>query len=91
MSLASTSSDSEQVSLEVSVSKQYYGLFYLLTFCLLQDFLDSVRAPALFAELEDDEEIVEDDDIPDDDENEDEQEYEEVMVSRNLLSMVRIK
>jgi len=51
--------------------------------------LDSVRAPALFAELEDDEEIVEDDDIPDDDENEDEQEYEEVMVSRNLLSMVR--
>jgi E3 ubiquitin-protein ligase HECTD1 len=51
--------------------------------------LDSVRAPALFAELEDDEEIVEDDDIPDDDENEDEQEYEEVMVSRNLLTMVR--
>jgi len=45
----------------------------------------------LFAELEDDEEIVEDDDIPDDDENEDEQEYEEVMVSRNLLSMVRSK
>lgn len=51
--------------------------------------MDSVRAPALFAELEDDEEIVEDDDIPDDDENEDEQEYEEVMVSRNLLSMVK--
>ncbi|XP_050441159.1 E3 ubiquitin-protein ligase HECTD1 isoform X2 [Adelges cooleyi] len=67
MSLASTSSDSEQVSLE--------------------DFLDSVRAPALFAELEDDEEIVEDEDMPDDDENEDEQEYEEVMVSRNLLAM----
>lgn len=43
----------------------------------------------MFAELEDDEEIVEDDDIPDDDENEDEQEYEEVMVSRNLLTMVR--
>lgn len=53
--------------------------------------MDSVRAPALFAELEDDEEIVEVDDIPDDDENEDEQEYEEVMVSRNLLSMVRSK
>lgn len=51
--------------------------------------MDSVRAPALFAELEDDEEIVEDDDIPDDDENEDEQDYEEVMVSRNLLTMVR--
>ncbi|VVC42226.1 Hypothetical protein CINCED_3A002842 [Cinara cedri] len=67
MSLASTSSESEQVSLE--------------------DFLDSVRAPALFAELEDDEEIVEDDDIPDDDENEDEQDYEEVMVTRNLLNM----
>lgn len=51
--------------------------------------MDSVRAPALFAELEDDEEIVENDDIPDDDENEDEQEYEEVMVSRNLLTMVK--
>lgn len=48
--------------------------------------MDSVRAPALFAELEDDEEIVEDDD-----ENVDEQEYKEVMVSRNLLSMVRCK
>lgn len=50
-----------------------------------------MRAPALFAELEDDEEIVEDDDMPDDDENEDEQDYEEVMVSRNLLPMVWIK
>ncbi len=84
MSLAS--SDSEQVSLEVSVCIIHHSLFNLLTIHLLQDFLDSVRAPALFAELEDDEEIVEDDD-----ENVDEQEYKEVMVSRNLLSMVRCK
>ena len=35
MSLASTSSDSEQVSLEVSVCILYHGLFYLLIFCLL--------------------------------------------------------
>lgn len=68
-------------------------LFYSLifNFSFFKDFLDSVRAPALFAELEDDEEIVEDDDMPDDDENEDEQEYEEVMVSRNLLTMVKNK
>lgn len=71
MSLTSTtSSDSEQVSLE--------------------DFLESCRAPQLLADLEDDEDI---DDENDDDENEDE--YQEfgstllqVMVSRNLLSVM---
>ncbi|XP_044749275.1 E3 ubiquitin-protein ligase Ufd4 isoform X2 [Coccinella septempunctata] len=67
MSLTSTSSDSEQVSLE--------------------DFLESCRAPTLLAELDDDEEMGEDDDN-DDDENEDDADYEEVMVSRNLLSFM---
>ncbi|XP_067009629.1 E3 ubiquitin-protein ligase HECTD1 isoform X3 [Anabrus simplex] len=69
MSLTSTSSDSEQVSLE--------------------DFLESCRAPTLLAELEDDDEMPEpDDDENDDDENEDDDDYEEVMVSRNLLSFM---
>lgn len=70
MSLTSTSSDSEQVSLE--------------------DFLESCRAPTLLAELDDDEEMgAEDDDNDDDDENEDDAaDYEEVMVSRNLLSFM---
>ncbi|XP_028141816.2 E3 ubiquitin-protein ligase HECTD1 isoform X2 [Diabrotica virgifera virgifera] len=67
MSLTSTSSDSEQVSLE--------------------DFLESCRAPTLLAELDDDEEMGDDDDN-DDDENEDDADYEEVMVSRNLLSFM---
>ncbi|CAH0559918.1 unnamed protein product [Brassicogethes aeneus] len=67
MSLTSTSSDSEQVSLE--------------------DFLESCRAPTLLAELDDDEEIGDEDDN-DDDENEDDADYEEVMVSRNLLSFM---
>lgn len=67
MSLTSTSSDSEQVSLE--------------------DFLESCRAPTLLAELDDDDEIA-DDDENDDDENEDDADYEEVMVSRNLLSFM---
>ncbi|PNF13783.1 hypothetical protein B7P43_G12447 [Cryptotermes secundus] len=73
MSLTSTSSDSEQ------------------------DFLDSCRAPTLLAELEDDDEMPgpDDDEMPgpdddenDDDENEDDDDYEEVMVSRNLLSFM---
>ncbi|XP_066257361.1 E3 ubiquitin-protein ligase Ufd4 isoform X1 [Euwallacea similis] len=68
MSLTSTSSDSEQVSLE--------------------DFLESCRAPTLLAELDDDEEIGDNEDENDDDENEDDAEYEEVMVSRNLLSFM---
>ncbi|XP_071056058.1 E3 ubiquitin-protein ligase Ufd4 isoform X3 [Onthophagus taurus] len=67
MSLTSTSSDSEQVSLE--------------------DFLESCRAPTLLAELDDDEDMGEDDEN-DDEENEDDVEYEEVMVSRNLLSFM---
>ncbi|XP_044733919.1 E3 ubiquitin-protein ligase HECTD1 isoform X2 [Chrysoperla carnea] len=67
MSLTSTSSDSEQVSLE--------------------DFLESCRAPTLLAELDDDDEMG-DDDENDDDENEDDADYEEVMVSRNLLSFM---
>ncbi|XP_074030516.1 ubiquitin fusion-degradation 4-like isoform X3 [Leptinotarsa decemlineata] len=67
MSLTSTSSDSEQVSLE--------------------DFLESCRAPTLLAELDDDEDMGDDDDN-DDDENEDDADYEEVMVSRNLLSFM---
>ncbi|XP_026465706.1 E3 ubiquitin-protein ligase Ufd4 isoform X4 [Ctenocephalides felis] len=66
MSLTSTSSDSEQVSLE--------------------DFLESCRAPTLLGELEDDEEIEDEDN--DDDENEDDEDYDEVMVSRNLLSFM---
>lgn len=54
-----------------------------------QDFLDSCRAPTLLAELEDDDEMPEpDDDENDDDENEDDDDYEEVMVSRNLLSFM---
>jgi hypothetical protein len=41
------------------------------------------------AELEDDDEMPEpDDDENDDDENEDDDDYEEVMVSRNLLSFM---
>ncbi|XP_050310432.1 E3 ubiquitin-protein ligase Ufd4 [Anthonomus grandis grandis] len=68
MSLTSTSSDSEQVSLE--------------------DFLESYRAPTLLAELDDDEEMGDNDDENDDDENEDDADYEEVMVSRNLLSFM---
>ncbi|CAG9766512.1 unnamed protein product [Ceutorhynchus assimilis] len=68
MSLTSTSSDSEQVSLE--------------------DFLESCRAPTLLAELDDDEEIGDNEDENDDDENEDDADYEEVMVSRNLLSFM---
>ncbi|XP_076273657.1 ubiquitin fusion-degradation 4-like isoform X2 [Rhynchophorus ferrugineus] len=67
MSLTSTSSDSEQVSLE--------------------DFLESCRAPNLLAELDDDEEMGENED-DNDDENEDDADYDEVMVSRNLLSFM---
>ncbi|XP_030767252.1 E3 ubiquitin-protein ligase Ufd4 isoform X3 [Sitophilus oryzae] len=68
MSLTSTSSDSEQVSLE--------------------DFLESCKAPTLLAELDDDDEMGENEDDNDDDENEDDADYEEVMVSRNLLSFM---
>ncbi|XP_048516518.1 E3 ubiquitin-protein ligase Ufd4 isoform X1 [Dendroctonus ponderosae] len=68
MSLTSTSSDSEQVSLE--------------------DFLETCRAPTLLAELEDDEEMGDNEDDNDDDENEDDADYDEVMVSRNLLSFM---
>jgi hypothetical protein len=51
--------------------------------------LESCRAPTLLAELEDDDEMPEpDDDENDDDENEDDDDYEEVMVSRNLLSFM---
>ncbi|KAB0799754.1 hypothetical protein PPYR_07634 [Photinus pyralis] len=67
MSLTSTSSDSEQVSLE--------------------DFLESCRAPTLLAELDDDEDIGDEEDN-DEDENEDDADYEDVMVSRNLLSFM---
>lgn len=43
----------------------------------------------MLAELEDDDEMPEpDDDENDDDENEDDDDYEEVMVSRNLLSFM---
>lgn len=52
-----------------------------------EDFLESCRAPTLLAELEDDEEMAEDEDN-DDEENEDDADYEEVMVSRNLLSFM---
>lgn len=52
-----------------------------------QDFLESCRAPTLLAELEDDDEMP-DEDENDDDENEDDDDYEEVMVSRNLLSFM---
>lgn len=51
--------------------------------------MESCRAPTLLAELEDDDEMP-DDDENDDDENEDDDEYEEVMVSRNLLSFMVI-
>ncbi|CAH0382752.1 unnamed protein product [Bemisia tabaci] len=51
------------------------------------DFLENCRAPTLLAELEDDDEI-QDDDENDDDENEDDDDYEEVMVSRNLLTFM---
>ena len=51
--------------------------------------MESCRAPTLLAELEDDDEMPEpDDDENDDDENEDDDDYEEVMVSRNLLSFM---
>lgn len=60
MSLTSTSSDSEQVSLE--------------------DFLESCRAPKLFGDLDDDEDMEDDND---DEENEDE--YEDVGVSRFVV------
>lgn len=56
-----------------------------------EDFLESCRAPTLLAELEDDDEemgAAPDDDENDDDENEDDADYEEVMVSRNLLSFM---
>ena len=61
-----------------------------ITYCInVQDFLESCRAPTLLAELEDDDEMPEpDDDENDDDENEDDDDYEEVMVSRNLLSFM---
>lgn len=49
--------------------------------------MESCRAPTLLAELEDDDEMPDDDDN-DDDENEDDDDYEEVMVSRNLLSFM---
>lgn len=52
-----------------------------------QDFLESCRAPTLLAELEDTDEMP-DEDENDDDENEDDDDYEEVMVSRNLLSFM---
>lgn len=55
--------------------------------CVIQDFLESCRAPTLLAELEDDDEMP-DEDENDDDENEDDDDYEEVMVSRNLLSFM---
>lgn len=49
--------------------------------------MESCRAPTLLAELEDDDEMP-DEDENDDDENEDDDDYEEVMVSRNLLSFM---
>ncbi|XP_014247371.1 E3 ubiquitin-protein ligase HECTD1 isoform X4 [Cimex lectularius] len=70
MSLTSTSSDSEQVSLEF----------------LVQDFLESCRAPTLLAELDDDD--IPDEEENDDDENEDDEDYGEVMVSTNLLTFM---
>ncbi|XP_063927928.1 E3 ubiquitin-protein ligase HECTD1 isoform X6 [Zophobas morio] len=48
---------------------------------------ESCRAPTLLAELDDDEEMGDEDDN-DDDENEDDADYDEVMVSRNLLSFM---
>lgn len=54
----------------------------------LEDFLESCRAPTLLAELEDDEDMGPDEDENDDEENEDDADYEEVMVSRNLLSFM---
>lgn len=53
----------------------------------LEDFLESCRAPTLLAELDDDEDMGEEEDN-DEDENEDDADYEEVMVSRNLLSFM---
>ncbi|XP_069704389.1 E3 ubiquitin-protein ligase HECTD1 isoform X7 [Periplaneta americana] len=122
MSLTSTSSDSEQVSLEVldwlpflmDLLAQPEGSDASLRMSchachpgaacggimahsvpsaavstLPMDFLESCRAPTLLAELEDDDEMPEpDDDENDDDENEDDDDYEEVMVSRNLLSFM---
>lgn len=55
---------------------------------IVQDFLESCRAPALLADLEDDDQLPDDDE--NDDENEDEDEYEEVVVGRNLLSFMVI-
>lgn len=52
--------------------------------------MESCRAPTLLADLDDDDPLPDDDE--NDDENEDDEDYEEVMVSRNLLSfMVNIK
>lgn len=53
----------------------------------LEDFLESCRAPTLLAELDDDDDMGEEDDN-DEDENEDDADYEEVMVSRHLLSFM---
>ncbi|XP_031338883.1 E3 ubiquitin-protein ligase HECTD1 isoform X7 [Photinus pyralis] len=53
----------------------------------LEDFLESCRAPTLLAELDDDEDIGDEEDN-DEDENEDDADYEDVMVSRNLLSFM---
>lgn len=53
----------------------------------LEDFLESCRAPTLLAELDDDEDMGEEEDN-DEDENEDDADYEEVMVSRSLLSFM---
>lgn len=49
--------------------------------------MESCRAPTLLAELDDDEDMGEDEDN-DEDENEDDADYEDVMVSRNLLSFM---
>lgn len=48
--------------------------------------MESCRAPTLLADLEDDDQLPDDDE--NDDENEDDEDYEEVMVSRNLLSLM---
>lgn len=53
----------------------------------MEDFLESCRAPTLLAELDDDDDMGEEDDN-DEDENEDDADYEEVMVSRHLLSFM---
>lgn len=53
----------------------------------MEDFLESCRPQTLLAELEDDEDMAEDEEN-DEDENEDDADYEDVMVSRNLLSFM---